>query len=138
MEVAGLWAQSEKRKGVEGALFEIYNEAVRFSQFLRRQRACWSIRFPQRQVVPATGAEGLIEAPLRFDPASMKDEWWEDEGVDAETLRQKYVELVITPVLYKRGNLDGDHFDIECPAERAWVSMCVRPAPDDSQNCTSE
>jgi hypothetical protein len=123
MSLIELWAPPERAKELENDLYVIFVEAVHLSQFLRRQRAMWSVRFPQRPVLLGRTEELHQRGQLMFDPASMKDEYGEDEEVDREVLKRQLVELVITPTLYKRGNLNGERFDVEYAAVPAWVIM---------------
>ena len=64
---------------------------------------------------------------LMFDPSTMKDEAFEDEGQSPELLRRQRVEIIISPALFKRGNSDGERFELEYPAAKAWVLM--EPTP---------
>lgn len=88
-------------------LDRIYTSAVYIAQSLRRQRALWSIRFATRPELPG----GIGTGPLRFDPASMKDE--RDDETNTAELRKCQVEVMITPALLKRGNMNGEFFDKE-------------------------
>lgn len=88
-------------------LDRIYTSAVYIAQSLRRQRALWSIRFATRPELPG----GIGTGPLRFDPASMKDE--RDDETDTAELRKCQVEIMVTPALFKRGNMNGELFDKE-------------------------
>ena len=83
----------------------------------------WSVRFPQQSVLLGHPGEVNQRGPLMFDPASMKDDYGEDEEFDKEFLKRQTVELVITPALYKKGNLNGERFDVEYAAAPAWVIM---------------
>jgi hypothetical protein len=123
MSLVKFWAPADRTDDLADGLFTIFAEAVHFSQYLRRQRAMWSVRFPQRPVVIGHQGEIQQSGPLMFEPAAMKDDYGEDEEMDKETLRRQTVELVITPALYKRGNLDGERFDIEYAAAPALVIM---------------
>lgn len=64
---------------------------------------------------------GAGYAALMFDPATMKDDRDEDDEMDLNELRQQYVELALTPALFKRGTSKGERFDSEYCAVRAKV-----------------
>jgi hypothetical protein len=123
MDVIWPWAIPETEAELVDSLCEIFAEAVRLSQFLRRQRACWTVRFPATPLVPESTAKDPQRTSLVFDPESMifKDDYFDDDEIDPEQLRGAKIELVITPALYKRGNVDGENFDVEYPAVPAWV-----------------
>jgi hypothetical protein len=114
MSTVRAWASPLKLRDLEDSLNAIFAEAIELSQFLRRQRALWYVQFPRRPFPPE---------PLKFDPSSMRDIMCEDEGLDPTYLRQQIVELVVSPALYKRGNVDGERYDIEYPAVAANVLM---------------
>ncbi|KAF2870467.1 hypothetical protein BDV95DRAFT_61165 [Massariosphaeria phaeospora] len=122
MDVVAPWSNSHDPKTLKGAqnqLCIIFDEAVRFAQFLRRQRALWSIRFPSRKKLP----NGSEMAPLTFDAGCMKDEFGDDEDVRPEELGNCYVDLVVSPVLWKRGTMDGERFESEEAAVPAKVVL---------------
>ena len=121
MQVVKVWLKSEAAEDVQVAeegLRLIFNDAVEFAQTLRRQRVLWSIRFPS---VPG-GAEF---GPLKFDPVLMEDLDEEDE-VDIEALKKCGVDLVVTPVLYKRGTMNGEFFDSEKAISQAKVVVAIK------------
>ena len=93
------------------ALYAIFLRAVQLARKLRRQRALWSVRFPSN---PEKGR-------LRFDPTFMENHLIEEDEVDLEELRKWYVELIATPVLYKRGTMNGEWFEIEEAVQKAVV-----------------
>ncbi|KAF1995327.1 hypothetical protein P154DRAFT_580897 [Amniculicola lignicola CBS 123094] len=101
----------------EDRLRRIFIEAVQFAQYLRRQRALWSARFPSRPLLPGLQETG----PLMFDPTSMKDDKGDDEDMNPEQLKLQYVDIVVTPALYKRGNTNGERFESEEAASPAIV-----------------
>lgn len=106
-------------RGYADRLQKIFTEAVQLAQFLRRQRALWSIRFPLRPSLPDIPETG----PLMFDPTSMKDDKGDDEDTHPQQLKQRYVDIVVTPALYKRGNTNGEKFENEEVAALAVVVM---------------
>ena len=103
----------------EDRLEKIFTEAAQLAQFLRRQRALWSTRFPSRPILPGLQETG----PLMFDPSSMKDERGDDEDIHPEQLKLRYVDIVVTTALYKRGNTNGEKFESEEAAAPAMVVM---------------
>ena len=116
MEVIRPWHRGgtpETLQVDEGKLRGTFFRAVQLSSVLRRQRALWSVRFPW-----ALGRDKAA-MPLRFDPTSMDDE--RNNEVDMETLKMLCVEFIITPALYKRGNMNGERFDEEEAMCRAAV-----------------
>jgi hypothetical protein len=110
---------AEELNSDENELCRIFTDAVQFAQFLRRQRALWSIRFPSRPSLPRMAETG----PLMFDPTCMKDDRLDDEEMSLEALKKCYVELVVTPALYKRGTMNGELFENEEAATPAIVIM---------------
>lgn len=122
MDLVVPWCISSDRDALNGygdRLYKIFLEAVELAQFLRRQRALWSIRFPSRPSLPDMPETG----PLMFDPEKMRDDKGDDEDVQPEKLRLQYVDIVVTPTLSKRGNTNGEKFDHEEVAEPAIVVM---------------
>ncbi|KAL8798871.1 MAG: hypothetical protein Q9182_006327 [Xanthomendoza sp. 2 TL-2023] len=127
MQLVASWGVLEKAREHEMTLTSIFVEAVRLSQFLRQQRALWCVRFPPRTAaVPEKRLETEQIASLKFDPSCMKDEWSEEEDESANVLHGKPVEIIITPALFKRGNLNGEHFDKEYQAAPAFVMLYRR------------
>ena len=118
MKVTEPWADKDANI-LAAELQEIFLKGTEFSRLIRRQRACWSVRFPFART-PETGEAAPM---LWFDPDTMVDESGEDEEIHKDILRQKMVEIVVCPALVKRGNLDGEHFDAEFPVLRASVIM---------------
>jgi hypothetical protein len=111
MKVVSAWHKTgaiEDLKAHERELHRFLSDAVQFAQFLRRQRALWSIRFPSRPRLP----DGIGTGPLMFDPAIMQDHRDDDEG-GAEELKNRYVQLIAMPALYKRGTMNGELFESE-------------------------
>lgn len=89
-------------------LFGILTEAVRISQSLRRQRACWFVRFPfpgYRQV----GKE-YETCPIVFEPSFMQAEYGRDDSSPPPTPGLN-VEFVLTPSVWKRGDDKGANFE---------------------------
>ncbi|KAL8821400.1 MAG: hypothetical protein Q9223_000549 [Gallowayella weberi] len=120
MELVAVW---EKAHEHEMSLTSIFVEAVRLSQLLRQQRALWCVRFPPRTAVLEKRLETEQITSLKFDPTCMKDEWSEEEDEKANVHHGRPVEIVITPALFKRGNLNGEHFDQEYQAAPASVIL---------------
>lgn len=112
-------AEHDALRGYAERLHKIFTEAVQLAQFLRCQRALWSIKFPSRPSLPDLPETG----PLMFDPTSMKDDKGDDEDVHPEKLKLRYVDIVVTPALYKRGNPNGERFENEEIAVKAVVVM---------------
>ena len=123
MSLIGPWVDQKTRQKLEEELLGILFQAVRLSQTLRCQRASWSVR---HVVDPSTQDPGLTTSaspPLFFDEAVMDDKHGDDDSdIDADDpmdRSRKIVEVVVSPALFKRGNTDGERFEIE---------SCVEPA----------
>jgi hypothetical protein len=116
------WASPDRHLELEDNLIAIFADAVKLSQLLRRQRALWYVRFP-RPGGMWRDVKQIGNVPLMFDPSSMADEWSDNMGTDPVFLRQQYVEMVVSPALFKRGNVDGERYDVECPVVAASVLM---------------
>ncbi|KAF2200938.1 hypothetical protein GQ43DRAFT_432074 [Delitschia confertaspora ATCC 74209] len=124
LSLVSVWAPSDRHKDLLDSLIGIFTEAILLSQLLRRQRALWYVRFPRRAVQLIQGMEQPgPQGHLMFDPDAMKDEWCEDEGQDSGFLRRQYVEVVVGPGLWKRGNGDGEMYHVESCAVKASVLM---------------
>ncbi|KAJ3547507.1 hypothetical protein NM208_g1481 [Fusarium decemcellulare] len=102
----------------------IYEPAIELSQLLRRQRACWYVRFPHIMAGNQL-PENDYTAPYIFQPDTMKDidGLEEDEDDNAGSGHcLKAIDIVILPGLYKSGNHDGKKYDIEYLLLKAEVS----------------
>ncbi|RPB20880.1 hypothetical protein L211DRAFT_892042 [Terfezia boudieri ATCC MYA-4762] len=102
LEMISAWAKpTEDPKNIEAYLKGIIQEAIEMALVLRKQRACWSVKFPP--------------PPAIFDAKIMEDIDGDDEGYEHEEgmVINRRVALFIFPGLYKRGNADGEHYDIE-------------------------
>ncbi|KAF8453358.1 hypothetical protein BGX38DRAFT_417897 [Terfezia claveryi] len=102
LEMIYAWAKpTEDPKNIEANLKGIIQKAIEMALVLRKQRACWSIKFPP--------------PPALFDARIMEDIDGDDEGYEHEDemVINRRVALFIFPGLYKRGNADGEHYDIE-------------------------
>lgn len=90
-------------------------KATQFSCTVRKQRAYWTVKY-----LPTAGHN-----PTVFDPATMEDmdedEDDEEEEEEERKGKQKVVKLFVFPGLYKRGNADGEHYNIESCVLRALV-----------------
>lgn len=108
LEVVGPLAPEEERTRISVDLLNILFQAIDLSKTLRCQRAYWTLKQPERQVREP-------DAPVFYDAVVM-DDLHGDEDSDAECGSRQYkkiVEIVVTPALFKRGNADGERFDIE-------------------------
>ncbi|KAI1123683.1 hypothetical protein F5Y10DRAFT_269827 [Nemania abortiva] len=99
----------------------IYKPALELSQLLRRQRALWSVRFPYANFQSRNGSNTAV-----FNEVFMKDtEDTEDEGEsrrhDVRTL--KWVDIVVTPLLYKSGTIDGKQYIKEGLWQSLWCAF---------------
>ncbi|KAG9188816.1 hypothetical protein G6011_07521 [Alternaria panax] len=120
MSLVHVWADAKKVPDLKASLVDIFQDALLFSQFLRQQRALWTPRLPT--MLSHVG-------PLMFDAGCMKDDNLsddeDDDGAGGAQYRQKYVLLVISPALYKRGNMDGAKFDSERAVVPARVTVAT-------------
>lgn len=123
MELMEPWAApitGDSRDDFEN-LSDILKEAVEVSNYIRSQRPCWSVRFPRTYIPTAAeiAAKKTIWHP--YDPYTMRDRQFDDFKGDWGKLRKYFVEFVVSPGLYKRGSLEGDHFDTESIVKKAEV-----------------
>ena len=114
MDVVRPWCNADTARKAFEELQNIFLDAIRMAQVLRRQRACWSIRFP------VSGSGFLL-----FDSSSMRD----SSRVDYDELqyqvnpKSQYVGLVISPALWKRGDEHGEHFEVDNVVSKAVVVL---------------
>ena len=110
-------APKDKRAQLEEDLEAILLQAVQLSQTLRCQRASWSIRHP---VPPQAASRGL---PVLLNPLVMEDKHGDDDSDSDEKSPQyqRVVQIIMSPALFKRGNTDGEQFDVEACVQRAEV-----------------
>lgn len=102
-------------------LFDIFKEATLLSQILRCQRPYWAVRFP---IMPYTAPEDITKHGVTthlYNSKTMKDRQFDDFQGNHDDLRQKIVAFVVSPALYKRGTLGGEHFEIESIVKKAEV-----------------
>jgi hypothetical protein len=143
MNLFGPWVPSDRHEEMRMGLENIFETAVRFSQLLRRQRACWSVCFPHSRMVAnivagqnqcamneRTSSRAHIDA-CWYDPLTMEDT--DEDGMEHEEDAfhhsrpvnvAKQVQLLITPALFKRGNADGEKYDIQACLVKSIVK-CV-------------
>jgi len=107
LEMISVFAkQTEDVQRIKESLKGIIQKAIDMALVLRKQRASWSIKFPP---------------PTAFDTKTMEDsDEDEDEG---GVPSDRHVALFISPGLYKRGNADGEHYDIESCLVRSRVKV---------------
>lgn len=121
MDVVSKLVATTNRRALEDSLLKVLIQAVALSQTLRCQRAYWSVRHPSAM---RQGAQSeLPDDWVFFDQATM-DDGHDDEDTDAEGTQiqyEKVVEIFVTPSLFKRGNSDGERFDVETCIERSEV-----------------
>jgi hypothetical protein len=114
-----------EQQSPESKLAAIFHRAIKLASVLRRQRAMWSFRFPTAQLLQqdATGMKHF--APLSFDISCMEDQKHREEDKSPEQLRQTLIAVVIAPVLYKRGTIQGARYESEEAMSKAVVSIRV-------------
>lgn len=67
MEAVSMWTEPEMRADLQNRLVNIFLTAMAFSQLLRRQRACWTIRGPTRPEIASSQPvkSAKLECPPR-------------------------------------------------------------------------
>ena len=122
MSFVGNWAAAENRKALEDDLLEILFGAVKFAQLLRRQRACWSVRY-FGHVIQRSWKLKYSQNPMFFDEATMydKDEDEDSDGKKVQLPFKRIVEIVVSLGLFKRGNTDGERFEYDSCMEKSEV-----------------
>ncbi len=115
MSVVGPWVAQVERKVLEAELLEILFSAVSLSKTLHCQRSCWSVR-------PIDGPSAG-ESVIFFDEAIMDDKHGDEDsdGEQMPTANGKFVEIIVSPGLYKSGNTDGERFEFESCMARSEV-----------------
>ncbi|KAF4617075.1 hypothetical protein G7Y89_g15074 [Cudoniella acicularis] len=109
MTVLSNWSKGpEVHDKMAAELEDILRSAIEFSKLLRVQRASWSVRYPEFRLEAIQTEYRSLQHVAMFDPTTMKSlaPHEQDERTD-----NKYIELIIIPALFKRGNADGDHFE---------------------------
>jgi hypothetical protein len=111
-EVLGTWLPASEHAPTREGLGRIITKAIKIMQLLRMQRAYWTIAYPDWHPI-------RTPPKLLFNPLTMVDRGTNQGGVGEipqESLRNRTVELVIRPALFKRGDASGNKFDVEsCP-----------------------
>lgn len=122
-------APQDKMARLEEDLEGILLQAVKLSQTLRCQRASWSIRHPMS---PQAASHG---SPVLLDPSVMEDKHGDDDsdGDEARPQYRRIVEIIMTPALFKRGNTDGEQFDVEACVQRAQVVSLPTVVPNEAR-----
>ncbi|KAI0437598.1 hypothetical protein F4803DRAFT_142742 [Xylaria telfairii] len=100
----------------------VYKPALELAQLLRRQRASWSVEFPYtNRHKTNSNYNGCI-----FDDSCMKDSEDDEEELRGHQIyTHKWVQAVVTPVLYKSGTIDGKQYNVEIVVEKAEVSCAA-------------
>ena len=128
MSLVGNWVAGEDFKALEEDLEVILFQAVKLSQTLRCQRACWSVRH-LGSATHGSSNTGYADGPIFFDGGTMNDKHGDEDsdGENVQTSYRKIVEIVVSPRLFKLRNTDGERFDIESCVEPSEVK-CKRPS----------
>ncbi|KAH7357224.1 hypothetical protein BKA65DRAFT_475009 [Rhexocercosporidium sp. MPI-PUGE-AT-0058] len=119
MSTAGLWCPApHDQQKMASELLNIFSDAVHFVRLLRTQRAQWSLRFPKpysnAPISPLQQGgpnyfDSKPQSRIMFDPYTMRSIAPHD---DDERTDNKFVQIFITPALFKRGDTDGEKFDV--------------------------
>ncbi|KAG8530513.1 uncharacterized protein KY384_005016 [Bacidia gigantensis] len=116
MDVVGPLAPEGKIAQLEHDLHGLLLQAVKLSQTLRCQRASWSVR----HVVSLEAAS--LDGPVVLDDSIMEDVPNDrDHESDISRVPYRIVEVVVTPALFKKGNTDGEQYDVESCVGQAEV-----------------
>jgi hypothetical protein len=95
MSVADPWFEALKREELSNGLFDIFSRAIELSRTLRKQRACWYVRFPDAHATtPAQKHTGLL-----FDPDSMPNEFGIHKGLSKQVLSKQVVDIVVNLIV---------------------------------------
>lgn len=105
LELVGPLAPKGQSEQLASDLEEVLVQAIKLSQTLRCQRASWSVR----HVIHRASSN---DKPVHFDESVMVNER-EDTSDEDDPLYERLVEVVVSPALFKRGNTDGEQYDIE-------------------------
>lgn len=120
IEVLGPWAPQHTKRELMDSLGPIVASTIHFSQLLRRQRAYWYVCYPAHPRVLNNNIHGVL-----FDAKSMEDADDGDNDYGEEDDKGegygKLVEVVGSPSLIKRGDVEGKHFDEQMCTSRAIV-----------------
>ena len=130
MSLVANWVAAEDQGELEDGLRKILLDAVKLSQTLRCQRALWSIRQPGPFIDGNINA-GRADSLFYFDEVAMDDKHGDEDsdGRSIPTSSRKIVEIIISPSLWKRGNTDGERYDVEFCVERSEVKCREIPLP---------
>jgi len=101
-------------------LSDILSDAIRLSQLLRLQRSCWSIKFPD---VPVTDPDVSEIRARPYEPHTMSAQDFDDYRDDLKAPSKVPVEFVIFPMLYKRGTIEGEQFELDSLVKKAEVTL---------------
>ena len=121
LDVVGPLAPKDQREQLANDLQGILVQAITFSQTLRCQRASWSVRHVVRRA-------SSNDQPVYFDKSIMVNERG-DASDDGDGPYRRLVEFVVSPALFKRGDTDGEQYDIETCLELAKVRSFLPPNP---------
>ena len=120
------WSLQPDVTTLEERLIDIITDAQLLRRTMRVQRACWSIRHLDTL---SKGANSVYGEEVLFDDTNMKDIDQNEQGKEdmREHRDQRVVEFVVSPGLFKRGNRDGELFDVESCLKRPEVK-CRGPS----------
>ena len=124
MNAIGDWIPASGKQEQENELSRILAEAVDLSKQLRCQRAYWSVRYPGSDIGQGDSQRGASS----FDENIMVEKFTQDDnddGVSSTEYEEKNIEVIVTPGLFKRGNTDGEQFEVEYCRQKAIVKCCT-------------
>ena len=97
----------------KGELSDIISDAAELDLIFRKSKAAFGVVLPD--------ARERLEGRLRFDRTNMDSR--DNVGMNGQptTLDTQFVDLVVSPMLKKRGGADGDKYDLEMIMVKAGV-----------------
>ncbi|KAI6294748.1 hypothetical protein MCOR28_004958 [Pyricularia oryzae] len=132
------WLSPSDPREMMDDLVRIFKHAVLASTLMRTQRASWTLWFPEHvQMDPYT----MREADQEEEEEEAEERREQDGGVEAHGMASKperSVRIVATPVLFKRGNADGELFDLPPAVMKKAEVKCVDAVPRRRRRTSSE
>lgn len=116
MKVVEIWAPESELDRLYTGLIELTVRAIDISQVMRRQRALWTLRHPSDCLTKEETDSAVLKSQGWFEDKADEDEEQSEQAIS------RVVGLVVSPGLFKRGNADGERYDIESCIKTAEVS----------------
>lgn len=119
MVVCTPWAEPSEIDRLRIELRDIYIRAVYFSLLIRAQRPWWIVDMLRARKVDQVQID---PADAKFDAEKMAVDSRSDE-VDLKAKTPPALEIIISPLLGKKGSLNGDKFDVMSTLVKAVVAV---------------